>query len=504
MRILNLVGNSFGCSATGERLVSAARDGDLQEARALLEYNPRLVRYSTSGVRNSPLHYSAAHGHHEIVSLLLESGVDINLKNYRGQTALMQACQHGHWEVVQTLILYGANIHRADYLNGGTALHLAALNGHSRCIRLLLSDYIPSVPDVWNILKEQTNNSEASLAELEGINGLSQVINKPADGGITALHMAALNGHAESVQLLLDLGASVSKVTVDDGTAIDLIGSGSTPLHYAACGRNAQCCQILIANGASLSAENSSGSTPLMVSQSWHRNSLKDVLTKPPEQRPTLPSPYISLPLMSIIKIARECGWRSNGSNPTCQDICVVCLERKCTVAAEGCNHEFCTRCALYLCSKNSSASIHDPPGSIPCPLCRHGIVLFNKLPGTTPIPIQKEIARTTSLSLAFCTCSAEIPTPTTITTPLCNNTTESHYSKISPFSSSFPSLSCQRFPSMKLQSSLCMGAPEDQNLRSYLARCSRSNLRSAASETESRKSWFASLNQCVITGGGR
>ncbi|KAL8091481.1 hypothetical protein AgCh_033914 [Apium graveolens] len=85
MKFLSLVSNSFGCSASGERLVSAVRDGDLQEAKALLEYNPRLARYSTFGVRNSPLHYFAAQGHHEIVSLLLESGVDINLRNYREQ-----------------------------------------------------------------------------------------------------------------------------------------------------------------------------------------------------------------------------------------------------------------------------------------------------------------------------------------------------------------------------------------------------------------------------------
>jgi E3 ubiquitin-protein ligase XBAT32/33 len=37
--------------------------------------------------------------------------------------------------------------------------------------------------------------------------------------------MAALNGHVESVQLLLDLGASLSEITEEDGTTIDLIGN---------------------------------------------------------------------------------------------------------------------------------------------------------------------------------------------------------------------------------------------------------------------------------------
>ena len=36
--------------------------------------------------------------------------------------------------------------------------------------------------------------------------------------------MAALKGHFDDVQLLLDLGASVSETTVEDGTTIDLIG----------------------------------------------------------------------------------------------------------------------------------------------------------------------------------------------------------------------------------------------------------------------------------------
>ncbi|KAL5699369.1 RING-type E3 ubiquitin transferase [Ranunculus cassubicifolius] len=506
MKFLSMMGNSFGCSASGERLVSAARDGDFQEAKALLEYNPRLARYSTFGVRNSPLHYSASQGHHEIVSLLLDSGVDINVRNYRGQTALMQACQHGHWEVVLTLVLSKANIHKVDCLNGGTALHFAALNGHTRCIRLLLADYIPSISNFWNIMRKRS--ADEPVTEFTEGSFLSKVINKPADGGITALHMAALNGHIESVQLLLDLGASVCEVTVEDGTTIDLIGAGSTPLHYAACGGNSQCCQVLIAKGADLSAENANGLSPLMVARSWNRDCLEIILSKPPEiRKQVIPSPYLALPLMSIVKIARECGWKNSNSLPTCLDPCVVCLERRCTVAAEGCNHEFCTQCALYLCSINSpSTNAHGPPGSVTCPLCRHGIVSFIKLPTTEPI---REHVRG-SLSLTMCACSGEPPEPTMLT-PFCRP--EFDCTSTSPTRSSFRSLSCHKFPSMKLNSSLCMGAPDtspslvqcdsDRRWRNHVIRCPRPNLQRSASHNERRRSWFSSFNQYVATSTG-
>jgi E3 ubiquitin-protein ligase XBAT32/33 len=43
---------------------------------------------------------------------------------------------------------------------------------------------------------------------------LCKFINKPASGGVTALHMAAMNGHYECVHLLLDMNASVSAQTL--------------------------------------------------------------------------------------------------------------------------------------------------------------------------------------------------------------------------------------------------------------------------------------------------
>ena len=39
-----------------------------------------------------------------------------------------------------------SQVTRADYLSGRTALHFAAVNGHVRCIRLLVADFVPSAP----------------------------------------------------------------------------------------------------------------------------------------------------------------------------------------------------------------------------------------------------------------------------------------------------------------------------------------------------------------------
>lgn len=440
------MGNSFGCSASGERLVSAARDGDFQEAQALLDCNPRLAKYSTFGVRNSPLHFSAMQGHNEIVMLLLECGVEVNTRNYCGQTALMQACRYGHWEVVQTLLLFRANVNRADYLNGRTALHFAAVSGHARCIRLIVADYLPSVPHLCNTLN---TDESASMKSYPDQSSLARVVNRAADGGITPLHMAALNSHTECVQLLLDLSANVNAITIQDGTTIDLIGAGSAPLHYAACGGSIPCCQALIAKGASRSATNCNGWTALQVARLWRRHWLEPLLildSSIPIQ-PFPPSRYLALPLSSIMKIARDCGWRSVDPAPVDADPCSVCLERRCTVAAEGCGHELCTRCALYLCSTNIVATTTlSPPGAIPCPLCRHGIVSFVKLPTTMSL---KDLAKVNLASLTLCTtCTMEISEPNSAKALLHKGENRGGC-RVSPLSTHSLRLACPGFSSL-------------------------------------------------------
>ncbi|KAL9317546.1 hypothetical protein ACSQ67_014063 [Phaseolus vulgaris] len=453
------MGNSFGCSASGERLVSAARDGDLVEAKMLLKCNPCLAKYSTFGGLNSPLHFAAAKGHNEIVALLLENGADVNSRNYCGQTALMQACRYGHWEVVQTLLLFRCNVMRADYLSGRTALHFAAVHGHVRCIRLVVADFVPSAP--YQAIHACTNIDKDGGSNVKGKHehsALSKFVNKTADGGITALHMAALNGYFDCVQLLLDLNANVSSVTFHYGTSMDLIGAGSTPLHYAACGGNLKCCQarILVARGASRMALNCNGWLPLDIARMWGRHWLEQLLA--PSSDTTVPtfshSNYLSLPLMSVLNIAREYGLQSSTGSSDEIDFCAVCLERPCSVAAEGCGHELCVRCALYLCSTNNASSeMVGPSGSIPCPLCRHGVVSFVKLPGSQ--------AKENKLHMSLGLCTPCMLHPRDLDQPSFSHTPDIGRNRVASVPSEILCpVTCSPFPSMAIPLCTCNDGP--------------------------------------------
>uniref|UniRef100_A0A0E0L797 RING-type E3 ubiquitin transferase n=1 Tax=Oryza punctata TaxID=4537 RepID=A0A0E0L797_ORYPU len=348
------MGNSLGCVGLGERLSAAAKDGDAAEAQRLLAANPGLARCTTFGNLNSPLHVAAAKGHHEfltvcsanqlfaqIAALLLENGADVNARNIYGQV----------W--------------RVENLSGRTALHMAAAGGHVKCVRLLVAD---------------------AAGDRDGY------VNKAANGGVTALHLAALHGHVECVHLLIDEHASLAAQTLPCVAApMASIGAGSTPLHYAACGGEVKCCQILVSRGADRTAINCNGWLPIDAARIWGCNWLEHVLS-PKSHLPIPkfpPSGYLSQPLPSLITIAREQGLNlssevSDGFDEGA-DACAVCLERPCIVAAEGCGHELCVKCAMDLCSVIKSYDSAGIAGEIPCPLCRSGIASFRTTAAPAP-----------------------------------------------------------------------------------------------------------------------
>ena len=123
-------------------------------------------------------------GTEQLEALIHLTDVDIQShENWRGSTALHMAAYNGHTEVVRLLLQCGGDPNMADK-HHWTAVHMAAYNGHTEALRLLLQ----SQGDPNKVASNPTGGA------WDWDHGAS-----PG----TALTMATANGHTEALQLLL-------------------------------------------------------------------------------------------------------------------------------------------------------------------------------------------------------------------------------------------------------------------------------------------------------------
>jgi ankyrin repeat protein len=91
----------------------------------------------TDGDPDVLLRSSAEYGHHEAVQEAIDLLADINSKNeLTGMTALMLASLGGHNKCVALLLKYGAEVNH-QCVNGNTAAMLACYRGHQKIIKML-------------------------------------------------------------------------------------------------------------------------------------------------------------------------------------------------------------------------------------------------------------------------------------------------------------------------------------------------------------------------------
>ena len=175
---------------------------------------------SSSEGRERALLLAAEEGHEQTVQVLLETGVDVNARDYLGSTPLDWAVPSGHETTVAVLLRNGANAMSKDAY-GNSAAHWAT--PYPATMRLLLDRGI----------------------EVDAVN----------DRGQTPLIWAAQDGYADTVRLLLQKNAKIN--------AQDIYGF--TPLHRATLrGRGLMVC-LLLEKGADPNFRNEDGWTPLHI-----------------------------------------------------------------------------------------------------------------------------------------------------------------------------------------------------------------------------------------------
>ena len=160
--------------------------------------------------------------HIEKIKLLLSYGAEVNTKDQKYNSYLMHACLKGNLELVKTLLTHGADPKDTDRQQRTTII-LALMNPTN---------------DPIGIVKLLQENEVSIIAK--------------DMSGQTALHVAAMNGHKESLDFLILCKADVN---IQDTNQ-------DTPLHLAFRYDNKACVDILY-QYANKNIKNYQGKTPL-------------------------------------------------------------------------------------------------------------------------------------------------------------------------------------------------------------------------------------------------
>lgn len=119
-------------------LHNAAKYGNLQMVKLLLEAGAKKDAPDTGVQGRTPLHCAAENGHLDVVRLLVEAGANMDQPMTEGgSTPLHWAAENGHLDVARLLVEAGANKDQPMTEDGSTPLHLAAQNNHDAVVRLL-------------------------------------------------------------------------------------------------------------------------------------------------------------------------------------------------------------------------------------------------------------------------------------------------------------------------------------------------------------------------------
>ncbi len=249
-------------------LAGAARAGDLE---AIKQHIADGADINALHFEMPPLTWAAMMGQTQAVELLLQHGADVNGRNRDDNTALHLAVFLGHAETAELLLKSGSDV---NVKNNDGATSVDMLGVPWEMTRLLTK------PMGIELEREKVEAGKAKIRELFGVDDafkgadtsspqflsaaftgdvsvMKQALAGGADpntkdpqSGSTLLAIAALMGHTEVVDLLLEHGADVNAKSRDGGTA----------LHAAAFLGRAEIVKLLLDKGADTTLRNNIGS----------------------------------------------------------------------------------------------------------------------------------------------------------------------------------------------------------------------------------------------------
>lgn len=214
-------------SADESLLHCAVKSNALECLKIFIDEGADVNQLRSNGT--NALHLAADLGHAQCLEILLNApNADPNIKicvREKESTALHLAADEGNVECVTLLLSKGADAKVKNH-RGFTPLHLAARTSSLECVELLLRD----------------GNAEANTEDFDHRTPLHAAIGK-ADSAF------------DIIELLISWGANVNAKDV----------YGFTPLHLAALDGLAHCVELLIYHGADVTTKSRKGTSALNV-----------------------------------------------------------------------------------------------------------------------------------------------------------------------------------------------------------------------------------------------
>ena len=242
-------------------IFKAAADGDVETLHELTEDKYHVN--ARDGQRRTALMFAALNGQTDACRILLSSGANVRLKDPRGFNALDYAAGRGHVDTVR-LILQASGLTDDQHALQYATLMEAAFSGDRNRLPHNTADYAPVnniSPEDQSPLIIAAGNGSADIVELLILHGAD--VNQINSQRQTALHWAAWNNKPATISVLLARGAKID--------AADL--GGNTALMFAAQNGNQDAVSLLLENGADKSMTDQKGSTAMsMAKTKGHKN----------------------------------------------------------------------------------------------------------------------------------------------------------------------------------------------------------------------------------------
>ncbi|KAF7842733.1 potassium channel AKT2/3 isoform X1 [Senna tora] len=197
----------------------------LQHFKQLKEVSMRDLEVVQSGEEEDPnmaenLLTAATTGNAAFLEELLKAGLDPEVGDSKGKTPLHIAALNGHEECVKVLLNHACNTHKKD-INGNTALWDAIESKHYSIFRMLYQPSALSDPHTAGDLlcTAAKRNDITVMSELlkQGLN-----IDSKDHHGLTAIQVAMTKNHVDMVQLLLMNGSDVADAPTHNFSASTL------------------------------------------------------------------------------------------------------------------------------------------------------------------------------------------------------------------------------------------------------------------------------------------